>query len=109
MPTMDKREEGPRSISASLEPTTLDGGSGACLGAGARLFFFVYANVWSEVRIIFLRFLRDSCLYPGSLAISQESDDSTSVDVSFLHSKKCLGWPPLVDLVLGLPPSLPGI
>ena len=53
IPTMDKREEGPRSISASLEPTTLDGGSGACLGAGARLFFFVYANVWSEVRIIF--------------------------------------------------------
>ena len=53
MPTMDKREEGPRSISASLEPTTLDGGSGACLGAGARLFFFVYAYVWSEVRIIF--------------------------------------------------------
>ena len=41
MPTLDKREEGPRSISASLEPTTLDGGSGACLGAGTQLFFNV--------------------------------------------------------------------
>ena len=51
MPTKDKREEGPRSISASLEPTTLDGGSGACLGAGTQLFFNVYANVWSKVKI----------------------------------------------------------
>ena len=42
MPTLDKREEGPRSISASLEPTTLDGGSGACLGAGTQLFFNDY-------------------------------------------------------------------
>ena len=40
MPTLDKREEGPRSISASLEPTTLDGGSGACLGAGTQLLFY---------------------------------------------------------------------
>ena len=53
MPTTDKREEGPRSISASLEPTTLDGGSGACLGAGTQLFSNVYADVWSEIGIIF--------------------------------------------------------